>query len=168
MRRTARRHGLDGNPQHFCIKSCAEARGTRRWRTCCIRVYALQQIKQEMDWRKLANHYGGRYKVGKVAFREHQFLHPKAQCLLPRRRIFCGEWISYNEYRHSLMPFQFDSLIFKFPKLYLQDSPIFQQLFSNVEDTEFTGKGTSLKPYSCRGVKQETFASLLRVSRTTT
>ena len=48
--------------------------------------------------------------------------------------------------------FQFDNLIFKFPKLYLQDSPTFQQLFSNIEDTEFTGKGTSLKPYSCRGV----------------
>jgi len=58
--------------------------------------------------------------------------------------------------------------MFKLPKLYLQESLTFQQLFAGIQKTEFTGNGTSWKPYSCQGVKQEQFASLLRVLTTTT
>ncbi len=67
----------------------------------------------------------------------------------------------------QLTAFQFDEKMFKLPKLYLQGSPTFQQLFAGVQKTEFTGNGTSGKPYSCQGVKQEQFASLLRVLTTT-
>ncbi|KAF8340999.1 hypothetical protein F5887DRAFT_427677 [Amanita rubescens] len=83
------------------------------------------------------------------------------------------ETTSSTVQRHAMLyledvHFVFDEKMFKLPKLYLQESPTFQQLFAGIQKTEFTGNGTSGKPYSCQGVKQEQFASLLRVLTTTT
>ncbi|KAF8340997.1 hypothetical protein F5887DRAFT_1076745 [Amanita rubescens] len=70
--------------------------------------------------------------------------------------------------------FMFDNTIFKFPKQYLGDSPIFQKLFKNdpcdtvIQEAKFSGSGTSPRPYTCSGVKKETFAFLLQLSRPTT
>ncbi|KAK2463035.1 hypothetical protein APHAL10511_004690 [Amanita phalloides] len=68
--------------------------------------------------------------------------------------------------------FVFDNTIFKFPKQYLLESPIFQNLFAtgftnnDSQEAAFTGNGTLIKPYGCNGVNKDIFALLLRLSRT--
>ncbi|KAF8627778.1 hypothetical protein AX17_006143 [Amanita inopinata Kibby_2008] len=64
--------------------------------------------------------------------------------------------------------FMFNDTIFKVPRLYLQESPVFQALFGdkvaddNPLQSNLTGDGTMDNPLTCISVSKESFVLILR------